>query len=87
MSRDRLAGPATLTLYTRPACHLCLDMERALHRMRQEVDFQLIVEDVDREPRWRQLYGDKVPVLMVDGTECCHYFLDEARLRRYLQSR
>ncbi len=87
MSRDRSPGPVVLTLYTRPACHLCLDMERALGRLREEMDFELIVEDVDQDSRCRQLYGDKVPVLMVDGVECCHYFLDEARLRRYLQSR
>jgi glutaredoxin len=87
MSRGSSAGPAILTLYTRRSCHLCLNMDRALRRLQQELDFELIVEDVDRDSRWRQLYGDKVPVLMVDGIECCHYFLDEALVRRYLQSR
>jgi len=87
MNKDRAAGPAVLTLYTRAACHLCLDIERALARLRREFDFQLVVEDVDRDPGWQQLYGDKVPVLMIGDVQFCHYRLDEARLRRYLESR
>jgi len=87
MSRDGPANAIVLTLYSRTGCHLCKDMQYALEHFRDELDFQLVVEDVDCDPEWQKRFGEKVPVLMAENTELCHYFLDEATLRRYLQVR
>jgi hypothetical protein len=34
--------------------------------------------------RWKQLYDELVPVLLHDGHELCHYFLDVSKVRDYL---
>ena len=41
--------------------------------------------DVDANPALDERYGEYVPVLVgADGTEICHYFLDDAALHRLL---
>ncbi len=42
------------------------------------------VVDVDANPELEALYDQLVPVLLHHGTELCHYFLDEAKVRDYL---
>lgn len=74
-----------LTLYSRVYCHLCHDMLAALEAMRGEFDFEVRVLDVDADPALDAKYNERVPVLEADGQELCHYFLDVARVRRYLR--
>ena len=74
-----------LTLYGRPACHLCQDMELELQRLAAEFEFELEVVDIDGDPALLDRHGEQIPVLMGEGGEICHYFLDEVALRRYLQ--
>ena len=74
-----------LTLYARAYCHLCEDMTRALERRRPELGFRVVVRDVDTDEALERLHGERVPVLVdAEGHEICHYFLDEAALRRRL---
>jgi glutaredoxin len=72
-----------LKLYGRAYCHLCEDMARALRSL--GVDFDEC--DVDSDPGLEDRFGELVPVLtLADGTEICHYRLDEQALRRALGS-
>jgi hypothetical protein len=43
--------------------------------------FSIQVVDVDSSPELEARYGERVPVLVHDGTELCHYFLDPVRVR------
>jgi hypothetical protein len=47
--------------------------------------FEIEVLDVDADPALEAKYDELVPVL-VDGEGCelCHYFLDAAKVREYL---
>lgn len=73
-----------LCLYNRVGCHLCEDMWQQLQALQSEYDFSIKVIDVDKNADLCQRYGDKVPVLIAGQIELCHYFLDEAGLRHYL---
>jgi len=72
-----------LTVYGREDCHLCHDMVTALEDMQASLTFSLDIVDVDRDPLLEQSYGHLVPVLVADGKEICHYFLDPAALDAY----
>ena len=79
------------TLYSRSYCHLCEDMLAALRTFmaREGLAFSVDVVDIDASPDARLLarFDELVPVLVGDdpeGPELCHYFLDEAALRRHL---
>ncbi|WP_322399854.1 glutaredoxin family protein [Massilia luteola] len=81
-------GAPRFTLYSRSYCHLCDDMLAALQAFmaRQGQAYTVDVVDVDADPALASRFDELVPVLAGDpaGTEICHYFLDEAALRRHL---
>jgi hypothetical protein len=76
------------TLYSRSYCHLCDDMLVALQAFmaRQGRAYTVDVVDVDADPALVARFDALVPVLYGDlaGPELCHYFFDEAALRRHL---
>ena len=70
-----------LTLYVRKDCHLCADMIETLAEFQESLKFTFVVQDIDRDPRWRDQYHALVPVLTLGDEEICHYFLDAVALR------
>jgi hypothetical protein len=77
------------TLYSRSWCHLCEDMLAALRAFmaREGLPYSVDVVDVDADPALVARFDELVPVLFgedLDEPELCHYFLDEAALRRHL---
>lgn len=74
----------TLTLMSRSYCHLCHEMEQALLPLMREYGVEVDILDVDADPALEAQYNEWVPVLLHDGTELCHHFLDLAKVRDYL---
>ncbi|HEY0531024.1 MAG TPA: glutaredoxin family protein [Actinoplanes sp.] len=70
-----------LTLISRPGCHLCADAEATLDRVApgqwERVDVESSIE-LERD------YGDRVPVLLLDGKEHGYWRIEEDRLRQDL---
>lgn len=73
-----------LTLVSRSYCHLCHDMEAALAPLAEAYGATVQVVDVDADPELEARYDELVPVLLHGDNELCHYFLDEAKTREYL---
>ena len=77
-----------LQLLTRDGCHLCADAAETLRRLAAEVglpDEELdLAVDVDRDPELQAEYGDRVPVVLLDGCEHSYFTVDVPRLRRDL---
>lgn len=73
-----------LTLYVRRDCHLCAEMHRDLLALGAAPAFTLELVDIDSDAELVTRYGHKVPVLIGEGEEICHYFLDEPQLAAYL---
>ncbi|MBA3368052.1 MAG: glutaredoxin family protein [Geodermatophilaceae bacterium] len=72
-------------LYSRTDCHLC-DVARAdLGRICAELSVGLEEIDVDTDPDLRADYGDRVPVIFVDGQEHGYFRVEEDRLRAALR--
>ena len=73
-------------LFFRHGCDLCEAMRLELHEWILEQGLADCVEvlprDVDANPRWHQAYDTLVPVLVVNGRQVCHYFLDPELLNR-----
>ena len=63
-------------------------MEAALVTLLQETgkgrEFVIEFIDVDKEEALEERFGERIPVLMADGAELCHHFLDHAAVRAYL---
>ncbi|MET0760952.1 MAG: glutaredoxin family protein [Thermoleophilaceae bacterium] len=74
----------TITLYGKPGCHLCEDARSALERVRAGHDFELEEVDVSLDPALYREYGERIPVLALDGEELFEFFVDEESLRERL---
>jgi glutaredoxin len=79
-------GPARVTFYTRPGCHLCDEARVVLDQVCAELGESYaevsIAGDADLEHR----FGHEVPVTFVDGAQHDYWRLDPARLRTALTS-
>ena len=73
-----------ITLLTRVDCHLCDDARAVLARVAAELGTSWDEVDVDGDRELRAEYGDRVPVVLVDGDEHGYLQVEEARLRRAL---
>lgn len=77
---DSSSSLCHVLVYVRKHCHLCEDMIADLRSWDGEFPFSLEVCDVDADTETQRLYGEKVPVLLVDDKEICHYYLDPSAL-------
>jgi glutaredoxin len=78
---------ATVTVYSKPDCHLCSDAMAALGRLRGELGFELEELDITGDEALLRAYFERIPVIAVDGEELFDFFVDEAILRKRLESR
>jgi glutaredoxin len=74
----------TITLYTRPGCHLCDDARAHLVRLQQSLPFTLHEVDITADDALHARYLERIPVVALDGEELFDYFVDERALRRHL---
>jgi glutaredoxin len=80
-----VADPAPrLQLLTRVGCHLCVTAAETLARIGAEAGLVPQEVDVDDDPELRAEYGDRVPVVLLDGREHSYFTVDVVRLRRDL---
>ena len=77
----------TITLYSKPDCHLCADALAALRALQAELDFDLEEHDITLDDALHRTYFERIPVVALDGEELFDYFVDEAVLRERLESR
>ena len=73
-----------VTLYAKPGCHLCDDARAVVERVRAEHPFELREVDISLDARLHREYGERIPVLALDGEELFDFFVDEQALRRKL---
>ncbi|MGB8387303.1 glutaredoxin family protein [Mycobacterium sp.] len=73
-------------LLTRDGCTICAQVHARLVELAGELDFDLSVTDVDAAAAagnsgLRAEFGDRLPVILLDGREHSYWDIDEARLR------
>jgi glutaredoxin len=76
-----------LTVYSAPDCHLCDDAMVALRRLQAELGFALQELDITADEALHRAYFERIPVVAVDGQELCEYVVEEAVVRKRLESR
>jgi glutaredoxin len=79
-----VGGTARLQLLTRAGCHLCVTAAETLARIGGEAGLVPEAVDVDGDPALQAEFGDRVPVVLLDGREHSYFTVDVDRLRRDL---
>jgi glutaredoxin len=75
---------ARLTLLTKADCHLCEAAREALRRIHAATGETWTEVDVNSSNDLAYEYGDRVPVVLLDGKEHGYWRVEEARLVRDL---
>jgi glutaredoxin len=73
-----------VTLYGKPGCHLCEDARGVIEGVRATHGFELEEVDITVDPGLYRQYGQRIPVVAVDGVELFEFFVDPAELTRSL---
>jgi glutaredoxin len=74
----------TLTLYSRPGCHLCDDARAVLERVRARAAFSLQEVDITTDDDLHRRYLERIPVVTLGDEELFEFFVDEAALEARL---
>jgi glutaredoxin len=83
----RAPAEATVTVYSRPGCHLCEEAMATLRAMQADVAFTLTEVDISSDAQLLRAYFERIPVVCVDGEELCDYYVVENAVRERLESR
>ena len=83
------SGIVTLTLYSRPGCHLCEEMKAIVQHVARTTAAPIAIEEIDisTDPALEERYGLEIPVLLVDGKRAAKYRVTAAALTRLLAAR
>jgi glutaredoxin len=66
-------------IYSRKNCHLCEVAKEVVESARNEAEFELEIVFIDGNPELEKLYGEEVPVTMINGKRHDYFKVDRAR--------
>ena len=66
-------------IYSRKNCHLCEVAKEVVESARNEAEFELEIVFIDGNPELEKLYGEEVPVTMINGKRHDYFRVDRAR--------
>lgn len=75
-----------VTLIAREDCHLCDDARAAISAVisaEEHVEFEEV--GLDDNPLWSELYGELIPVVLVNGQEHAHWRVDKSELQQAIR--
>ena len=82
---DGSASRHRLTLLVRAGCGACGPAREQLEALAEELGVEVTCIDVDiaaaTDPALRAEFGDRLPVVLLDGREHSYWEVDEPRLR------
>ncbi len=73
-----------VTLYGKPGCCLCDEARVAVDEVRAEAEFEVEHVDISLDPVLHRRYGERIPVVEIDGEEAFELGVDAAALRERL---
>ena len=73
-----------VTVMTRAECRSCTAAIEDVRRICTELGVPWSAEDVDSDSELRAEFGDRVPVILIDGAEHGFWQVEESRLRAAL---
>jgi len=68
-----------VVIYSRVNCHLCQDVEKIVREVLVEIPFDLEVIYIDGVQELERLYGEEVPVTLINGAKHDYFRVDKKR--------
>jgi len=70
----------TVTLYTKPGCHLCEEAEEVIEAVRSRQPFNLERRNILDDAADYERYKHDIPVILLNGVEIARHHLTERQL-------
>ena len=68
-----------VVIYSRTNCHLCEETEKNVREVLVEIPFDLEVIYIDGDQELERLYGEEVPVTLINGAKHDYFRVDKKR--------
>ena len=68
-----------VVIYSRVNCHLCEDAEKNAREVLVEIPFNLEVIYIDGDQELERLYGEEVPVTLINGAKHDYFRVEKKR--------
>jgi glutaredoxin len=68
-----------VVIYSRVSCHLCEEAEKNLREVLVDIPFDLEVIYIDGDQELERLYGEEVPVTLINGAKHDYFRVDKKR--------
>ena len=83
-----MSNPISLTLLTKPGCHLCEEAKKAIELVMFEfsqensgnVQIELFELNILEDEALKNLYSEEIPVLQINGATHAYWRIDSERL-------
>ena len=75
-----------VVLYGKAGCHLCEEARAEIDAVRARRPFELTEVDVSLDPVLHARYGERIPVVVVEGAEAFEFHVDGPELERLLDT-
>ena len=70
---------AKVVIFSRQNCHLCHEAEEIVREVLSEISFDLEVINIEGNAELESLYGEEVPVTMINGAKHDYFRVDKKR--------
>ena len=68
-----------VVIYSRVSCHLCEEAEKNAREAMAEIPFELEVVYIDGDQELERVYGEEVPVTLINGAKHDYFRVDKKR--------
>jgi glutaredoxin len=75
-----------IVLYGKPGCCLCDEAKEAVAEVRRRREFDLTEVDVSLDPVLHARYGERIPVVEVNGEDAFELHVSAAELEKLLDT-
>ena len=76
---EDLKNEPVVQIYSRKNCHLCHEAENVVREVLKDLSFKLEVIFIDGDRELERLYGEEVPVTLINGAKHDYFRVDRKR--------
>jgi hypothetical protein len=75
-----------IEVYSRPGCHLCeILIDELMLIIRDRVELQVF--NIDTNSDWQLSFGQRIPVVVFEDQEICHFKLNKEAIARIVDGK
>jgi glutaredoxin len=75
-----------VTIYSRTGCHLCESAIEQIESVKTDLDFKLEIKLIDNDLQLEKMYGEQVPVILIDQQPHDYWRVDLSRFTAAIKS-